>query len=814
MVDLIVTEKPSVAKDLARIMNISKRADGHYANDKFWISWCIGHMAQLAEPQAYDATWKAWSRQTLPMIPETFKLEARTSARDQLNILKRLMTHDDVDHIINACDAGREGELIFRYVYDIAKSDKPSKRLWLASLTDSAVRHAYRTMKPGSAYNALGDAARCRSEADWLVGLNATRAMTLQCQAAGSKQLMSIGRVQTPTLAILVHREQEIEDFISKPFWQVFAVFDAGAQDEGIPTTYEGLWTKAKKDRCDTKEAAQEVLHAIADQQGHITKLVQKDVKERPPLLFDLTSLQRRANQRYGFSAQHTLDLAQTLYEKHKVLTYPRTDSNYLTTDMKAGLPKSIQAVAMGPYEEFAKHLLAGKLKTTKRIINNDEVNDHHAIIPTDKAPIPAHMSGDEKKLYDLVVRRFLAVFYPDAIFATTRIETKVSTHTFVTTGKSRKVAGWQAVEPPARYASDSKKRKKGPIVLPTITKGLETPVQSSRLHEGKTQAPKRYTESSLLGAMERAGSGLEDAELRRAMKEAGLGTPATRAKVFETLLKRDYIKRHGKMLIPTTYGRALVDALAIEDLKSPALTGQWEAKLSDVANGVLTRAEFMDEVRALTQQVTETILGHALDFPEQESDEEILGSCPVCSMAVTEGPKAYSCRTGRDCSFVIFKKVAGRSISKTLVKVLLSGHTSKVLKGFKSKAKKPFEAALKLNEEGRVVFDFDGQSRHAKPSHAESPKKTTTPCPKCAQGYIIRGRRGWGCSTWRQGCDFVVLYEQFGRTISDDEARALFTHRSTGVLDGFTQGGLGKNVQANIVLDLDVNGFIRLELA
>ncbi len=640
------------------------------------------------------------------------------------------------------------------------------------------------------------------------MGLNATRAMTIQGRASGANNdLMSVGRVQTPTLAMIVDREREIEEFTPETFWQIYATFDAGEQETPDQArTYDGCWTAKRggKDRFDKKEDAEAVLEAIEGGEGEVTKLVQKDIKERPPLLHDLTSLQRLANKRFGFSAQHTLDVVQALYERHKLLTYPRTDSNHLTTDMVKGLDASIKACGVGAWAPMAQKLTAApKLRITKRVVNDAEVNDHHAIIPTDKTPKLSTLSADESTIYELVARRFIGAFFPDAVFATTRAETTVLTkHMFVTKGRVRKIAGWQEVEPPARYASKGK-RSSADSTLPRIDLKATYPVDKSRLHEGQTKPPKRYSEDLLLGAMERAGRGLDDAEMRRAMKESGLGTPATRASTIETLLRREYVRRSGKLIVPTPKGSALVDAIPSDALKSPELTGEWESKLSKVAHGEMSREDFMKEARELTAALIDDILSTKLDLPSQLTEADILGTCPVCKQPVSEGFKAYSCATGRDCSFVIFKKVAGRSISKQLVKLLLSGKQSKTLKGFRStKTKKQFQAALELDELGKVKLVFDNSPRDrsddstgaepaakkesrapakkapakkaparksgskknlrdegkgvvSQPYERRAPEMLTT-CPRCGEGKVIRGKRAWGCSHWRKGCDWV----------------------------------------------------------
>jgi DNA topoisomerase III len=899
MVKLVVAEKPSVARDLARVLGAKTRRDGYFEGEGLWVTWCFGHMVQLVEPDAYNPAWKSWRRDQLPMLPEPFKLSPIASSADQWRILKRLMGDREVEGVVNACDAGREGELIFRYVYELAGCKKPMQRLWLASLTDQAVKKAWGQLKAGRDYDALADAARCRAEADWLVGMNATRALTIQARVgapAGKGALLSVGRVQTPTLAMVVQREQTIESFVPRTFWQIYCIFGV---PEGEPPTYEGMWFDPDKERARKKlgrrdpgaewedagdadpariwdEAeANAVLAEVRDQPGAVRKMEQKDVREKPPLLFDLTGLQRAANQRYGFSAQHTLDTAQALYERHKLLTYPRTDSNYLTSDMKSGLEKIVQAVNSGPWAPFCDYLLSNlPLNTSSRIINDAEVGDHHAIIPTDRTPSGDGLTVDEKRLYDMVVRRFLGAFYPDAVFATTRIETEVCGHLFVTRGRMRKEAGWQEVEPTAadRGASAKDAAKKGGKgakdkdagpALPLLHEGDAVSVERARRHEGQTQPPRRYNESSLLGAMERAGQELDDEAMRRAMKEAGLGTPATRASMIETLLRRQYIERDGKALVPTQSGRALIDALPTDDLKSAALTGQWEARLSSVAAGKVTRADFMEETRAMCARLVRELLSRRVEMPAsaQGAQGEVLGRCPVCKTEVTETFHTYSCGGGRDCTFVIYKKVAGKDIKPNLVKLLLSGKTSQAFKGFKSKSGKAFEAALRLSAEGKVelVFDQDAPRRsppareeqpveeapakrsrakkaseaadaaavedapkpkrtrakkvveaapeaeeaaakpkrtrakkavevEAEPAPVEAPRVARKParapvaeegeaaspegmaCPMCKEGALMRGKRGWGCTRWREGCRFVLWQTGEGGERSDRE--------------------------------------------
>lgn len=858
MVQLVVAEKPSVARDLAKVLGARNKAEGCIQGQGYWITWCMGHMAELCEPASYNPSWKSWSAQQLPMLPEAFQVQPRSGVKKHWGVLRKLLRHKEVEQVINACDAGREGELIFRYVYEMAGCNKRVMRLWLSSLTEDAIRQGLQRMKPGSDFDPLADAARSRSEADWLVGMNSTRALTLLGRRArggySRDSLMSVGRVQTPTLAMIVEREREIVEFKPEPFWQVYATF--GVEDG----KYEGLWHKDKENRLDEEAKAKAIEAAIHGQTGKVGKVQQKKVQERPPLLYDLTQLQRAANQRFGFSAARTLEIAQALYEKHKLLTYPRTDSNYLTSDMKPKLPGVLKGISVGPWAPFCQTLL-GKLplKITNRIVNDKEVGDHHAIIPTGKAPRGEGLSVDEKRIFDMVARRFIAVFFPNAVFATTRIETLVQEHLFLTQGRVRKEAGWQEVDPPS-VSQKNQKEEAAAALLPDVKKGDAAQVLEERVHQGMTKPPRRYNEASLLRSMELAGKELEDQELRRVMKDAGIGTPATRASVIETLLKRKYIQRQGRNLEPTPAGQALVNALPVDVLKSAQLTGAWEQRLTRMAEGNYPRSRFMEEVRSFTQRATRDILGAPVpealrgqgDDPDG-GDREVLGQCPVCQAAVTEGFKAYSCGSGRDCSFVIFKEMAGRKISPALVKLLLSGKTSKKLKGFRSKKGKTFEACIKLNEEGRTTFVFDNQGGGGgggggggaspqsysagpppmpEPPPPEDPRQVeaaasnrapaqegvgreTEPpaqagrvsCPSCQEGHLVKGKRGWGCSRWREGCRFVVWFEQSGRVLRPGEARALFMQGEVGPLEGFEGGARGK-----LVLDLKAEGFVRLD--
>ena len=685
---LVIAEKPSAAFDIASVLRARDKKGGYLEGADYAVTWCLGHVAQLAEPQEYDPAWSTWSLSTLPMLPKEFRLQVSDAVADQWSVLERLLNDRRFTSVINACDAGREGELIFRNVYELSRSTLPIERLWLDDLTPDGVKKSLRDIRPGEDYDSLAAAARSRSEADWLVGLNATRAMTLK---AGGNALLSIGRVQTPTLAMIVERQRAIETFVSEPFWQLFATFQSSAG------TWEAQYTRTDgSDRFASPSAATTLRTEIVAHSAEVVRVDRKESLAQPPKLYDLTTLQRQMNQTHGLSAQRTLDCAQALYAEHKVLTYPRTSSRTLPETIRSTLAARLQAVT-GPLKTFADEALEHGTQLGSRHVNDAGVTDHHAIIPTEKTP-PSTLSPDEQCVYEAVLRRFLAAFYPPARFAKSTIVTSVSGHQFVAKGKVLLERGWQAVEPPTKASKDN--------ALPPVNEGDTPSVADTRLHEGHTRPPDRYNESSLLGAMETAGKELDDGDAREAMKDSGLGTDATRAGIIETLIARDYIERQGKHLVPTTLGCELIAALPDESLKSPELTGRWETALVYMERGKLERAAFMAQVRQLTRDVVENIIGREVHLPSASPD--VLGTCPLCKTDVFEGKKAYFCQGGRDCDFVIFKKIAGKRISKSVATQLLDGQTTRKLKGFKSKAGKSFSTRLRLGDDGKVTFVFD----------------------------------------------------------------------------------------------------------
>ncbi len=772
MFRLVVCEKPSVARDVARVLGARARRDGWLEGEGLRVTWCLGHLVELAEPQEYDPAWKAWRPEHLPMLPEEFRLRPRAGSDDgaarQWRTVAGLLVHPELREVVNACDAGREGELIFAFAYELSGARAPVHRLWIRSMTDEAIRDGFARLRPGPEMTRLEAAARSRAEADWLVGLNATRAMTLRARRAGGDNLLSVGRVQTPTLAMLALREEAIERFRAEPFWQVKVRFGAAGGE------WEGLWTEgagdAKKDRFTVREEAEAVLARVRGRPGVVESAERKEERVPAPLLYDLTTLQKEANRRFQFTAQKTLDLAQSLYEKHKVLTYPRTDSRHLGSDQVPEFPRILGGIAFGPYEAAARSILdaPGAPTPGSRVIDDQEVADHHAIIPTGVDPRTTSLSPDEKRLYDLVVRRFLAVFLPDAVFATATVWTAIEQDRFVARGRTRLSEGWQSIDPPQTTKKE--------VLLPPVDAGAAAANLESRLHEGETQPPKRYNEATLLTAMERAGEALEERELKRAMKKNGLGTPATRAAIIETLLSRGFVRRRDRDLVPTPQGRALVRAIPVPVLLSPRLTGEWEARLSGIAEGADSRPEFMTAIRDFARGVVKTILEaeippeplRELSAVKEEDLGERLGDCPLCGAAVHALRRGWGCRS---CALRIPGEIAGREVSRRMAAKLLSDRRTQVVKGFRSRAGKPFDAGLVVEEDGRIGFEFPA----AEPLGA---------CPVCATPVRRRGKT-YRCDTGRE-CPFVVFLETSGLEIPEEAVAKLLATGKSDLLEGF----------------------------
>jgi DNA topoisomerase-3 len=702
---LIVAEKPSVGRDIAGALGKHRRGQGALVGDGWTVTWALGHLAELAPPDAYGEQYKKWRLETLPILPERFRVRVNHKTREQFAVVKGLLQDPSITEVVNACDAGREGELIFAYLYGLSRCKKPVSRLWISSLTPEAIREGFASLREGRSMKPLEDAARSRSEADWVVGMNATRAYSVRFSRPGN--VLSVGRVQTPTLKLLVQREKEIEDFEPEKFWTVHARFAR----EGA--TYDGVWFRGKQNRLGEKGVAEEVAARVRGGTGVVKKAEKKTASERPPLLYDLTELQRNANARFGFTAERTLRAAQSLYEERKLITYPRTSSRYLSKDIVGGLKKRVEATTALPgLAAFAERLLGlSKLPVNRRIVDDAKVTDHHAIIPTGKR-LSGDLPPDEAKVYDLVARRFLAVFFSAARFENTTVVTEVRKETFLSKGRVVLEAGWRALYPDGVGG----KKEKEPPVLPEIEAGQEWAVAKVGVKEGETKPPPRYSESALLGAMETAGKFVEDEELRQAMKESGLGTPATRAAIIERLLKVGYVEREKKTLVPTQKGRALISLLGESELSSPELTARWERRLAEMERGAERRPDFMSDINGFVTKLVEEVRameGERLTSPSSGRSREPLGACPKCGSPVVETRKAYSCSAWKasGCDFAIWKQVSGKRLSEVQARQLLTKRRTGQLKGFRSKAGKPYAAALKLDGDHRVRLDFGGRS-------------------------------------------------------------------------------------------------------
>ena len=728
MKTLVVAEKPSVARDLSDALpGTFQNEDTHYEGDEYVVTFAVGHLVQLVDPEVYDEKLKKWRMADLPIVPEEFKLAPRDAkAKKQLKAIHKLMKRDDVDRIINACDAGREGELIFAYIYETADIEKPVQRLWVSSMTKQAIREGFEKLRPGEELQPLEAAARSRSEADWLIGMNATRAATIRGRAwVGG--VVSLGRVQTPTLAMMVKREREIQAFTPEPYRLVRARFDP---------RYEGMWFEGDETRIfGDLSRAEQIVEKVTGKDGTVEKMEQKEQSERPPLLYDLTSLQRDANRRFGFSARRTLQAAQSLYEDKKAITYPRTSSRYLSGDMVPFLkPTAETLVPIGDYAAAARYVLGLDRLPLQRVVNDARVDDHHAIIPTDVEHPVDRFSPDERRIFDLVARRFLAVFHPAARYQRTEVVTLVEDERFRTRGKITLEPGWRGVyglesdlDKQARAAQDEETADES-AELPELEQGQAVKCVEAEFEDKQTKPPPRYTEATLLSAMETAGKRIDDEELREAMKDSGLGTPATRAETIEVLIRREYIERAGKELQPTPKGLQVITMLEEHPLTSPELTGDWEKRLSDIEHGSGDRDEFIKGIVDLTTQTVEQIA--ALDKEKLRPERVELGPCPRCGAEtgeiIKENSRAYGCTSWKSreepgCGYVIWKRVAGRTITPEIARQLIeNGRTTEVLSGFRSKAGKPFRARLVLNEDGKVEFDFPARAQTKEPAVAE----------------------------------------------------------------------------------------------
>ena len=623
----VLAEKPSVARDIARVLGANTPGKGCLKGSGYVVTWAVGHLVTQVNPEEIDARWKTWRQDTLPMLPENIPLKVIAQSRDQFQCVKTILNAPQVDSVICATDAGREGELIFRRIYQMAGCRKPFRRLWISSMTEEAIQEGFADLRDGADYDGLYASALCRSDADWLVGMNGSRAFTLRYDS-----LLSVGRVQTPTLSILVKRALEIRNFVPENYWEVQADFGG----------YRGTWIdKDGKTRIPDEKTAKEIVSAVTGREGEVLEVSTERKRVPPPLLYDLTTLQREANARYGFTAQKTLNLAQALYEKHKLLTYPRTDSRYLSHDMRPkvqgilkGMPEPLRALVLSPDKA---------VDPGKRVYDDAKLTDHHAIIPTGRRP--GALTADEQKLYEMVARQLIAAFYPDMEYDAMSAVTGVGEHKFLSRGRAVIAQGWQAANPPLRS-----KPKKGEEeqALPQLQKGQRVPVKSAKAVAKKTTPPSPYTENTLLAAMENAGKFVENEELRRQMKERGLGTPATRAAIIERLIAVDYVRREKKALIPTDKGIRLI-AVAPEQLSSPETTGRWEKGLSDIAAGKMDPNRFMQSIRRYCAFLCQyAVTAPPQDFPKREFKPKPAAKTAAKKTGAAKAPAARKPRAAK----------------------------------------------------------------------------------------------------------------------------------------------------------------------
>ncbi|WP_245911607.1 DNA topoisomerase III [Malikia granosa] len=843
---LVIAEKPSVAQDIVRaltpVVGKFEKHEDHFENERYLVSSAVGHLVEIAAPEAYDVKRGKWSFAHLPVIPPHFDLKPIDKSKSRLSAVVRLAKRKDVGALINACDAGREGELIFRLIEQYAGGakglGKPVQRLWLQSMTPQAIRDGFEQLRSDEQMRPLADAARSRSEADWLVGINGTRAMTAFNSRDGGFFLTTVGRVQTPTLAVVVEREEKIRAFRSRDYWEIHASF--GAQAGNYPGKWfdpafkkpsakngeEGIDPELKADRIWNAQQAQQIADAVRGQPASVSE-ESKPTTQASGLLYDLTSLQREANGRFGFSAKTTLALAQSLYEKHKALTYPRTDSRALPEDYLPTVRQTFEMIADSGLNHLAPHALValnnGYIKPSKRVFDNSKVSDHFAIIPTLQAP--SGLSEAEQKLYDLVVRRFLAVFFPAAEFMVTtrisKVEAAGAVHHFKTEGKVLVKPGWMAVygKEAAEDVADAKEGDKGQNLVP-VQPGEQVETLEAAPKPLKTRPPARYSEATLLGAMEGAGKLIDDDELRSAMQDKGLGTPATRAAIIEGLLTEKYMLREGRELIPTAKAfqlMTLLRGLGVEELSKPALTGEWEHKLSLMERGQLSREAFMREIAAMTEHIVRKAKEYDRDsVPGNYATLQT--PCPNCGGVVKENYRRYAC-CGADgksdgCGFSFGKSPAGRTFEIEEAESFLANKHIGPLEGFRSKAGWPFvaELALKFNDEDqnwKLEFDFGDKKDEETGELADfSGREPLGNCPKCGSPVHAHGSN-YVCSkavpTLEQAvpsCDFKSGTTILQQEIAPEQMQKLLSTGKTDLLEKFVSNKTKRAFKAFLAWD------------
>jgi len=819
---LIIAEKPSVAADVARALGGFKRHQDYYESDEYVLSSAVGHLLEQTPPEGVEAKRGKWSFANLPVIPPYFDLKPIQKTASRLKTLVKLIKRKDVDALVNACDAGREGELIFRNIVRHAKAKQPIKRLWLQSMTPDAIRNGFVKLREDQEMQPLADAALSRSEADWLVGINGTRAMTAFNSKPGGFYKTTVGRVQTPTLAIVAEREAAIRDFRPEPYWEVTATF----RSEG--GEYQGRWfderfrkkdnePNARAERIWEEDRAEAIREKCLGKAGTATE-ESKPTRQAPPPLFDLTSLQREANARFGLSANRTVQIAQALYERHKVLTYPRTDSRALPEDYVSTVKDSLGMLKGTDYARFAGAILEnGWVKPDKRIFNNAKVSDHFAIIPTTEAP--KRLNEIEQRIYDLVARRFLAIFYPAAEFLETTRVTRVEDEPFKTVGKVMVKAGWLEVHGRDKQGDETLAPLKPPApdALESTADSVRDPVPIAtgdvEVKPNETRPPARFTEATLLGAMEGAGRLVTDEDLRAAMAGKGLGTSATRASIIEGLLDEDYIIREGKELHATSKAfmlMELLNGLGVRELTRPELTGNWEYQLFQMQGGKKSRDEFMGEIALMTRQIVDRARQYEHDTIPGDFGT-LSAACPKCEGEVRERYRNYQCV---NCDVSLPKILAGRLLSAEEIATLIGKGQLGPLQGFRSRQGRPFAAVLKLSPEYRIAFDFGNESGNgdgeAEPGASFTGQEPLGQCPRCA-GSVFELPMRYVCEKAvgdARTCEFssgrIILRQEVPR----EQMVKLLSEGKTDLLPGFVSSRTGRRFKAFLVMQEGKVGF------
>ncbi len=799
---LIIAEKPSVAADIARALGGFKKTGEFFESEDYVLSSAVGHVAELCMPEDYDKKLRFWTLQALPIIPEQFKLKAGERTNDRFELLKKLMKRKDVTELFNACDAGREGELIFTYLYELAECKKPFRRLWWSSMTKESIRDAFKKPRAASEMSRLQAAARCRSESDWLIGINGTRALTSRMYGRRAGSVATVGRVQTPTLSMVMDREIEIRNFISRNYWRVVARFGI-AQGE-----YEGVYQRPDFKRADDEDRADRLWDqkaaekVLAEAKAAAKALVTEEKKRSTqiaPRLYDLTTLQREANSRFGLPAGRTLSIAQALYERHKAITYPRTDARALPEDYASTVQLVLQKIG-GELAPHAAKVIESRWVNPayKRIFNNAEVSDHFAIIPTEEPP--DKLTPDEAKIYDMIARRFVAAFYPSAEFDVTTRTSTAAGHAFKTEGKVLAVPGWLGV-----YGKDAATEETLPALSASDGAPPQAKIQEMNLAAEATKPPPRYTEATLLAAMEGAGKLVEDEDLADAMKEKGLGTPATRASIIEHLIALHYMERQQRELVPMPKAESLMEflkLLKIDELTSPDLTGEWEYQLRKLENGKLTREKFMDGIADLTKKI--------VDRTKKFNDADV-PTKPTNIISFTDGKpliETWRAYRSQDEKIAVYKIIGQRKITPAEVTELLEKKKIGPLDGFRSKKGRPFSAMLRLDEENKVKFLFENSGFGETGENGQPIDLTQFPvvakCP--VDGAPVHETpSGYVCANFSRGegskCTFRLSRTLLGATVTRDQFEKLITLKKTDLIKGFKSKRTGRFFEAFLIL-------------